>query len=160
MLIPLPYLDAAVLFAKDGPLPFLWLDGRYLVATDRAQLIALRLDETHTGPAVALPLDIGTDVTILDGMIMSELGLHVSPAAVFPDWRKVYRRTKPDDPIEPAFEAQRLERVLRANELLGGGQIAMQAGGHWQSLFVLGGGKAHVLWMPLAPHKDIPMWDV
>lgn len=159
MLIPAPYRDAAALFAAGGPLPYLWLDGRYLVATDKVQMIVFQLDEEHTGPAAALPLDIGTNVTIMDGMILSELGLHVSPEADFPDWRKVYRRTEATDK-DATSDAPLLGRLLLANELLGGGQILMQSGAQWQSKFSLGNGKAHVFWMPFTPLAHIDEWVV
>lgn len=159
MLIPTPYRDAAALFAADGPLPYLWLDGRYLVATGKVQMIVFQLDEEHTGPAVALPLDIGTDVTIMDGMILSELGLHASPGTLFPDWRRVYRRAEATDK-DTVSDAPLLGRLLLANELLGGGQILMQSGAQWQSKFAIGNGVAHVFWMPFVPLADIPGWDV
>lgn len=159
MLIPIPYRDAAALFAAGGPLPYLWLDGHYLVATDKVQMIVFRLDEEHTGPAAALPLDIGADVTIMDGMILSELGLHASPGTLFPDWRRVYKRDVRSE-NDGTFEAALLDRVHQANELLGGGEILMQSGAQWQSKFAIGNGVAHVFWMPFVPLADIPVWNV
>ena len=159
MHIPTPFRDAAALFAEGGPHPYLWLDGRYLVATDCVQMIVLRLDEEHTGPAVALPFDIGADVTIMDGMIMSELGLHIAPSDTFPDWRRVYQRTARSEE-DTTSDAPLLGRLLLANEILGGGQILMQSGAQWQSKFSIGGGKAHVFWMPFTPLADVPTWEV
>lgn len=159
MHLPAPYRHAAALFADGGPLPYLWLDSRYLVATDRVQMIVFQLEERNSGPAVALPLDIGQDVTILDDMILSELGLHVSPGTIFPDWRRVYKRDVRSDE-DAVSDAPLLGRLLLANEILGGGQILKQSGAHWQSKFVIGGGKAHVFWMPFAPMPTVPVWGV
>lgn len=152
--IPTAIRDAAALFAGEE-FPCLWLDAGFMVTTDRAQMFVTRID--YDGPGIALPLDIGEQLTIMDGVVMSEAGIHMPLSVEFPAWRRAYRTAQSG--AEGVYCGDLMHRVLRANDLLGGGKVAVQTSGRSAARCVIGGGVAQVLWMPMS-WGEIEVWDV
>lgn len=159
MLIPEPLRLAAGAFAEGGPHPCLYVDGTYLVATDRVQLFVAKLPEPHNSAPVSLPLDVGNNVTIMDGFIMSERGVHETVSGEFPNWRDLYRRIKPGG-LPGRYDVKYLARLMAANDILGGGDMAIEAGGAFAAKCSIGNGQAQVFWMPLIGGAAIDKWEV
>lgn len=152
--IPTATRDAAALFTS-AEFPCLWLDAGFLVTTCRTQLFVTRVD--YAGPPVALPLGIGEQLTFMDGVVMSEAGLHVPLDIKIPPWRRPYQLAQTG--VDGTYDLELLEPILRANALLGGGKIGMHILDKAVARCSIGKGAAHVIWSPMG-WGEVEVWDV